>query len=120
MDYFYAASGSPAAGLNNPFLKGRYTSPGKRFSAELAYHYFGLANDQKDTKGNALSKYLGSEVDATFSYGLNKITTVELGASWMAATHSMEYAKGITPGAARLNASWAYLQVNIRPDFFSK
>ena len=120
MDYFYAASGSPAGGLNNPFLKGKYTSPGKRFSAELAYHYFGLANDQKDTKGNVLSRYLGSEVDATFNYGLNKITTLELGASWMAATHSMEYAKGITPGAARLNASWAYLQVNIRPDFFSK
>ena len=59
-------------------------------------------------------------MDATFGYGLNKITSVELGVSMMAATHSMEYAKGITPGAARLNASWAYLQVNIRPDFFNK
>jgi hypothetical protein len=120
MDYFYAASGSPAAGLNNPFLKGKYTAPGKRFSAELAYHYFGMADDQKDVKGEALSKYLGSELDATFSYGLNKVTNVELGLSWMAATHSMEYAKGIVPGAARLNAGWAYLQVNIRPDLFSK
>jgi hypothetical protein len=120
MDYFYAASGSPAAGLNNPFFKGKYTAMGGRFSAELAYHYFGFADDAKDNKGNALSKYLGSELDATLNYGLNKIATLQLGYSRMAATHSMEYAKGITPGAARLNASWAYLQINIRPDLFSK
>jgi hypothetical protein len=106
--------------LNNPFFKAKYISPGKRFTAELAYHYFGLADDAKDAKGAAVSKYLGSEVDATVNYGLNKITTIELGASTMAATHSMEYAKGITSGAARLTANWAYLQVNIRPDFFSK
>jgi hypothetical protein len=120
MDYFYAGTGSPAAGLNNPFLKGKYISPGKRFFAELAYHYFGLADNAKDAKGNAMSKYLGSEVDATINYGLNKITSIELGASLMAATHSMEYAKGIAADAARLTAAWAYLQVNIRPDFFSK
>jgi len=120
MDYFYAGSGSPAAGLNNPFLKGKYISSGGRFSAELAYHYFAFADDQKDSKGNLLSKYLGSEVDATLNYGLNKITVLELGACWMGATGSMEYAKGVTPGAARLNNGWAYLQINIRPDFFSK
>jgi hypothetical protein len=120
MDYFYAASGSPAAGLNNPFLKGKYISSGGRFTAELAYHYFAFADDQKDNKGNPLSKYLGSEVDGTFSYGLNKIVNLELGACLMAATSSMEYAKGITPGTARMNAGWAYLQINIRPDFLSK
>ncbi|HVU58376.1 MAG TPA: alginate export family protein [Puia sp.] len=120
MDYFYAASGSPAAGLNNPFLKAKYSSQGGRFLVELAYHYFAFADDQQDAKGDPLSKYLGSEVDVTLDYSLNKITTLELGASRMAATHSMEYAKGITPGAARLNAGWVYLQVNIRPDFFNK
>jgi len=120
MDYFYAASGAPAAGLNNPFLKSRYTSGNGRFTAELAYHYFGLADDQPDIKGSPLPKYLGSEIDATLGYGLNKVTAIELGVSWMGATHSMEYAKGISPGTARLQSAWAYLQVNIRPDFFSK
>lgn len=120
MDYFYAASGAPAAGLNNPFFKTRYISTNTRFTAELAYHYFGLAEDQKDIKGSPIPKYLGSEVDATLSYGLNKITALELGVSWMNATHSMEYAKGLPPNTARLQATWAYLQVNIRPDFFSK
>ncbi|MHA4807660.1 alginate export family protein [Flavitalea flava] len=117
MDYFYAGSGSPTGGLNNPFLKWKYAATGGRFNAELGYHYFGLASEQKDIKGEPVSKYLGSEIDGVASYNLNKVTMVELGICWMAATKSMEYAKGITPGTNGLNAAWAYLQINIRPDF---
>lgn len=120
MDYFYAGTGSATGGLNNPFLKGKYASGNGRLTVELCYHYFGLAADQKDVKGGSVSKYLGSEVDAVANYGLNKITTLELGACALWATHSMEYAKGITPNIARLNASWVYLQLNIRPDFLQK
>lgn len=120
MDYFYAGTGSATGGLNNPFAKAKFVSRNNRLSVELSYHYFGLAADQKDTKGKAVSKYLGSEVDLISTYGLNKFTTLELGTCALWATHSMEYAKGITPNTARLNASWAYLQINIRPDFLQK
>ncbi|HLZ89614.1 MAG TPA: hypothetical protein VKQ52_20310, partial [Puia sp.] len=120
MDYFYAGTGSATGGLNNPFLKGKYASRNSRLSVELCYHYFGLAANQKDTKGQAVTKRLGSEVDAIVNYGLNKVTTLELGACALYGTHSMEYAKGITPNTARLNASWVYLQLNIRPDFLQK
>jgi hypothetical protein len=120
MDYFYAGTGSATGGLNNPFVKGKYTSRNNRLTLELAYHYFGLAAAQKDTKGNALSRYLGSEADLIADYQLNKVTTLETGFCGLAASRSMEYAKGITPGSARLNATWAYLQLNIRPDFLTK
>lgn len=120
MDYFYAGTGSPTGGLNNPFLKWKYASSGGRFTLGVDYHYFSLAAAQKDGKGDAIPKYLGSEIDAVAGYQLNKITALEGGACWLAASHSMEYAKGLAPGTARLNATWAYLQVNIRPDFFSK
>ncbi len=120
MDYFYAGTGSPAGGLNNPFVKIKYTSSNKRFSSALDYHYFSLAKNQKDVSGNAISKYLGSEFDFVNSYALNKVTTVELGISYMAASKSMEYAKAITPGSSKLNASWVYLQINIKPEFFVK
>ena len=120
MDYFYAGTGSATGGLNNPFAKVKYVSRNSRLSVELCYHYFGLAADQKDVKGKEVSRYLGSEVDAIASYGLNKITNLELGACALWATHAMEYAKGITPNTARLNASWAYLQLNIKPDFLTK
>jgi hypothetical protein len=120
MDYFFAGSGSPAGGLNNPFLKWKYSASGGRFIIGLDYHYFAMAAGQKDVKGNALDKYLGSELDLLTGYSLNKITSLELGFCHLAASRSMEYAKGLTPGTARLNANWAYLQINIRPDFLVK
>jgi hypothetical protein len=120
MDYFYAGTGSPAGGLSDPFFKIKYGSANKRLSIGLDYHYFSLANDQKDITGAKLDKYLGSEIDLITSYNLNKITNLELGLAYLAATTSMEYAKGIAPGTADKTASWAYLQINIRPDFFSK
>ena len=120
MDYFYAVSGAPAGGLSNPYLKIKYTSPNKRFTTELANHYFYLADNQKDLSGQAVSKYLGTEFDLTTGYKLNKFTNVDLGLSYMAATQSMQYAKNITPGAARLRPVWAYLQLNIKPEFLNK
>ncbi|MDR3712533.1 MAG: alginate export family protein [Puia sp.] len=120
MDYFYAASGSATGGLNNPFLKSKYVSTNERLTIGLDYHYFGLAGEQKDVKGAAVRKYLGSEADLIGSYKLNKITQVEAGFCYLAASGSMEYAKTITPGSSRLNATWAYLQINIRPDLLGK
>ena len=120
MDYFYAGTGSATGGLSNPYLKGKYTSRNSRFSLDLCYHYFALADDQKDSKGNKVSRGLGSEVDGVADYRLNKFTTIETGLCGLWATHSMEYAKGITPGTARLNATWAYLQIDIKPDFLQK
>lgn len=120
MDYFYAGTGSPVGGLSNAYFKIKYLSINKRFSAGVDYHYFALAQNQKDVSGNAIKKFLGSEFDLIGNYSLNKFTSVEAGFSVMAATRSMEYAKGLTPGSAHLNNAWSYLQINIRPDFFGK
>jgi hypothetical protein len=120
MDYFYAGSGSPAGGLNDAYFKIKYLSLNKRFNAGLDYHYFALAQNQKSVAGDAIKKYLGSEFDLVGNYSLNKFTTVEAGFCVMAATQSMEYAKGLAPLSSHLNNAWSYLQINIRPDFFSK
>jgi hypothetical protein len=119
MDYFYAVSGAPNGGLSDPFAKVRYTSP-KSFYAELAGHYFALGADQKDVNGDAINKHLGTELDFTTGYKLNKFTNIDLGISYMAATHSMEYAKNLNPGSAELHPVWAYLQLNIKPEFLNK
>jgi len=118
MDYFYAVSGAPAGGLSNPYLKVKYA--GSRVAVELANHYFYLAQGQKNLSGQPVNKYLGTEFDLTTGYKLNKFTNVDLGLSYMAATASMEYAKNITTGTVRLNPIWAYLQVNIKPEFLNK
>jgi hypothetical protein len=120
MDYFYAVSGAPLGGLSNPYFKVKYTTDNKRFFVEIDNHYFFLGNNQKTATSAAVSKYLGSEFDMTADYKLNKVTSVDLGLSYMAATQSMEYAKNITPGTAKLNPVWAYLQINIKPQFLNK
>jgi hypothetical protein len=111
MDYFYVSTGSPTGGLSNPFAKVNYA--GKRLTTELDYHYFALAKDQKGKDGGAVNKYLGSELDWVSVYALNKATSVEYGFSMMAATKSMEYAKNIPPGTAKLTGLWSYLMVTI-------
>ena len=120
MDYFYVGTGAPAGGLSNPYFKIKYGSKNKRFSAALDYHYFSLAKDMKDGSGNAVDKYLGSEFDLVTSYGLNKFTTLEWGFSVMAASKSMQTAKGVTPGSVNLTGTWSYLMINIRPSFLFK
>ncbi|MCC8427098.1 alginate export family protein [Mucilaginibacter sp. UR6-11] len=120
MDYFYASSGSPLGGLIDPYLKLKYTSANNRLTTELAGHYFSLADNQKDINGAAVGKHLGTELDFTAGYKLNKFTGVDVGLSYMAATASMEYAKNITPLTARLKPVWAFLQINIKPEFLNK
>ncbi len=120
MDYFYVGTGAPTGGLSDPFAKIKYTSTKKRFSAALDYHYFSLANNQQDINGRAIKKYLGSEFDLVMNYALNKITMIEYGVSLMAATKSMEYAKGITPNTAKLTGTWSYLMIAIKPEFLFK
>ncbi|HLG40666.1 MAG TPA: hypothetical protein VI461_13400, partial [Chitinophagaceae bacterium] len=120
MDYFYVGTGSPAGGLNDPYFKIKYVSKNKRFTAGLDYHYFTLAKDMKDVNGNAVDKYLGSEFDFTLNYDLNKFASLEWGFAVMAASETMQYAKGITPGTANLTGTWSYLMINIRPSFLFK
>ncbi|MCU0448674.1 MAG: alginate export family protein [Bernardetiaceae bacterium] len=122
MDYFYVGTGSPVGGLNNPWFKVKYTA--KDLSVGLDYHYFALARPQSTranegpNPGAALNNYLGSEVDLLVNYQLNKFTNLEFGYSFMRATSSLEYSKLGTLDRANLSPTWAYLMINIRPDFF--
>jgi hypothetical protein len=120
MDYFYVGTGSPTGGLSDPFLKVKYGSKNKRFTAGFDYHYFSLAKDMKNVNGNVINKYLGSEFDFITSYALNKITTIEWGFCVMAATKSMEYAKAVVPNSTKLTGSWSFLMIAIKPEFLIK
>ncbi|MDP4265153.1 MAG: alginate export family protein [Bacteroidota bacterium] len=120
MDYFYVGTGSPVGGLSNPYFKIKYGSINKRWVAGIDYHYFGLAQDQKDLNGNPIKKYLGSEADLVTNYSLSKVAGLEWGFCVMAASGSMEYAKGLAPGSSKLTGVWTYLMLTLKPEFFSK
>ncbi len=117
MDFFYAPTGSPAAGLKDAYFKAKFTA--NRYSLAADYHYFEVANEMAATT----QKKLGNEIDLTLSYNLNKFTTVDLGYSIMKGTEALTYAKGqaTTPAIAATfekTAQFAYFSINIKPDFF--
>jgi hypothetical protein len=121
MDYFYVGTGSPAGGLNNFYLKAKYT--GTALSIGLDYHYFALNQDMKKADGTLVGKGLGSEFDFLLNYQFNKFTNIELGYSLMKATDNMPFAKGQATTDAVANTfnktgNWCYLMINFRPDFF--
>ncbi|WP_139361634.1 alginate export family protein [Spirosoma sp. 209] len=121
MDYFYVGTGSPAGGLRDAFLKFRYATT--RLTTTFDLHYFALAaptyNRMADAPAGArLDPKLGLEYDFVTTYALNKFTSLELGYSIMNGTNSLEYAKQGTMNANDKIGKWAYLMINIRPDFF--
>ncbi|GAB4045733.1 alginate export family protein [Spirosoma litoris] len=122
MDYFYAGTGSPAGGVQDAFLKFKYI--GKRLTTGLDIHYLALAaptyNKMADVPaGTLLSAKLGIEYDFIANYALNKFTNVEFGYSIMSGTNSLEYAKQGTMDQRSKTGTWAYLMINIRPDFLA-
>jgi hypothetical protein len=122
MDFFYVGTGSPVGGLQNAFFKTKYlVSPALFVTADL--HQFALAAPTRnglDRNGGRLSSQLGTELDLLLNYAMNKLVNVELGYSHLTATNSLEFVKAGTMGKARHNANWAYLMLNIKPDFLAK
>jgi len=120
MDYFYAGSGSPKGGLNNPYIKFKYTA--NKFFIGLDLHSFSLNEDMKKANGTLVGRNLGKEGDLQLNYNMNKFTNIELGYSLMKATDSMPFAKSQAVNdavAATYNktGTWAYVMLKFTPDF---
>ncbi|WP_242696303.1 alginate export family protein [Longitalea luteola] len=119
MDYYYVGTGSPVGGLQDAYFKVKYQA--SLFFISLDAHNFRLAENvtnAADPDKINIDKNLGYEFDLIASYSLNRFTALELGYSFMKANNSTEYVKRGTMNEARHNANWAYLMINIRPDFF--
>jgi hypothetical protein len=121
MDYFYVGTGSPSGGLNNPYLKLKYTS--NSISAGIDFHHFFLNKDMKKGDGSSVKRQLGNEIDFTLNYNFNKFTNIELGYATMLATGSMPFAKAqagsdLAADAYRKSGNWFYAMLRFSPDFF--
>jgi hypothetical protein len=117
MDFFFVGTGSPAGGLNDAYFKAKFTT--NDFSLGADYHYFELNNTMRNPAGASLKKYLGSEIDLITTYNLNKFTNIELGYAIMKGSESLPAAKGQDLTRTYDNTGkWAYLMINIKPDFF--
>ncbi len=121
MDYYYVGTGSPIGGLQNPYFKIKYQA--NNFFISLDAHHFRLAEDMlngADPAKGKINRDLGYEFDLIVNYSLNKFTTLELGYAFMKANNSTEYVKRGTMNQTNHTPQWAYLMINIRPDFFFK
>lgn len=120
MDYFYVGTGSPAGGLNNPYLKAKYTAAKWWLSADL--HHFSLNKTMYKSDGSAVGNKLGNEIDLVLNYTMNRFTNIELGYAVMYASNNMAFAKGqaTTDAVAdsyRKTGVWAYAMLKFSPDF---
>ena len=120
MDFFYVATGSPPAGLKDGYLKVKVVSKNEKRSTGLDVHRFHTVHGFPDDRGIQMKKYLGMELDWITTFTLNPYTQVETGLCFYRASPSLQYAKGLSPGPYQKVATWAYLQVNIRPSFFQQ
>ena len=120
MDYWYVGTGSPVAGLSNPYLSLKYTASPK-FNATLDVHQFGLANDfankVADGTGNTmLEKNMGYETDLILNYNMSKSVAFQFGYCMMLGNNSLEVVKRNTIGKAEQTAVWSYLMITFKPE----
>ena len=119
MDYFYAANGFGKQGLLNYFFKIKYNAK-DNLSFNLDVHGFESANKLSNGAGGELNSYLGTELDLTVKYNLTKVINIEAGYSIMKATNSMASAPVKNIANADLTPQFAYVMLNIKPNFLAK
>jgi hypothetical protein len=118
MDYFYAANTFGSQGLMNYFLKAKYNAKDNLiFFAEI--HGFESANTLSNGAGGTQTSYLGTELDLKMSYYFTKMINIEAGYSYMKATNSMASAQVKNVANANLSPQWAYVTLNIKPNFLA-
>jgi hypothetical protein len=126
MDYFYVANAFQkkdaggtvvSPGLYNYFFKIKY-KPKDNLTLTLDIHQFDAGNRVSDGKGGTLKKDLGAEVDFVANYALTRAVSFELGYSIMSGSSTLAALKGVTN--AELTPQWAYLMINVRPNFLEK
>jgi hypothetical protein len=149
MDYFYVGSGHGNVGLQDIFLKLKYT--GEKFWIGADAHMFAATadvfdgykygkdlaaattlaevtaiNDKKYT-GYKMDANLGMELDLSFGFNLAKGVAFKGGYSMMMATETLAYLKGATyivgpnVGQGRTDQmnGWGWAMIIIKPKFIT-
>jgi hypothetical protein len=114
MDYFYVGNHQNSVGLQDAYLKLNYTQNKWQFT--LMPHLFSAPATVLDG-AEKMDSYLGTELDFTTSYTLQKDVVVSAGYSQMFGTKTLEKLKGVNDPANTNN--WVWLMVSINPRIFA-
>jgi hypothetical protein len=115
MDYYYAANSFGKNGLTDYYLKTKYRASGK-FILSLDLHQFESASDVTGYS----TKNLGQEIDLVGSYALTRQIGFEAGYSHYFVTSLLTSPSVKNVANEKSSADWAYLMINIKPDFLFK
>lgn len=118
MDYFYAGSGFGRNGLADYYVKLKMKSS-SRFNIGADLHHFtsavSVAGDDGITR-----RQLGQELDLVAGYDLSTWVNIEAGYSRFFTTSLLTAPALKNVPNAKSSANWAYVMINIKPDFFGK
>ncbi|GHB59053.1 alginate export family protein [Persicitalea jodogahamensis] len=117
MDYFYVADGFGPGGLLNYYLKSAFTLTPK-LSGTADYHVFQSPNEIQVGDKSLASKSFGSEFDLILNYKMMPDVAIQLGYAHYFSRPTLAAVKGVAN--AREGANWAYLMINITPQFLTK
>jgi len=120
MDYYYVASGFGNKGLLDVYAKARYKASEKVLLAADYHHFSSASNVYAANNVTKLSKNFGSEVDMVVNYTLTKMIGFEGGYSHYFVTPSLTSPQVKNVPNAKAGADWAYLMINIKPEFLFK
>jgi hypothetical protein len=106
MDYFFVGNHINSIGLNDAYLKYKYSK--NKFGLNADIHYFASAGQLSEN----VEKNLGTEIDLTFSYKIHEMASFSLGWSTMFASKNMSALKG---GENTNGNHWAYIMLSVTP-----
>ena len=115
MDYFYVGNHQNNVGLQDAYLKLNYKN--KQWQFALVPHIFNAPNKVLDAQGKQMDSYLGTEIDLTASYVVQKDIVLSGGFSLLFTSLTLYRLKNVTNAADANN--WAWLMVSFSPRLFS-
>ncbi|MBL7697759.1 MAG: alginate export family protein [Chitinophagaceae bacterium] len=117
MDYFYAGSGFGNAGLVDYFANFKWKNS-DRFTLTTVIHHFTSQNEIATTTTN--NKSFGQEVDIVAVYEITKQIALEGGYSHFFNTALLADPSVKNISNFKTGANWAYIMINIKPEFLFK
>ncbi len=118
MDYFYVASGFGNKGLQDYNIKSKYKASASFQLAADIHSFYSATNVYASNV--LLKRNFGTEIDLVGNYTLTKNIGFEAGYSHFFSTATLSSASVKNVTNAQKGNNWAYLSVNIKPDFFLK
>lgn len=119
MDYFYAASPFGRGGLMDYHIKSRLKASDK-FLVSADIHHFTSASRITEASNAGRQKSYGQEVDIVTSYNITKQITLEAGYGHFFTTALLSSSAVKNIPDARSGGNWAYVMINIKPEFLFK